>query len=69
MKHVGHVVLDGIVNPTSWITYKATFYTAGTEVTSHLLPPDVSDSSTVGVNNDFQVLREAGQTLGGIKGV
>ena len=36
MQRVGHVVLDGVVDPTVWISYKVTFNTAAMEFTSHL---------------------------------
>ena len=37
MQRVGHVVLDGVVDPTVWISYKVAFNTAVMETASHLL--------------------------------
>ena len=31
------MVLDGVVDPTVWVSYKVAFNTAAMEVTSHLL--------------------------------
>ena len=36
-QRVGRVVLDGVVDPTSWITYKVTSNTPMTEATSDIL--------------------------------
>ena len=44
MQRVGHVILDGVVDPTAWVTYKVTFDTVVMEATPHLLRQMVSHS-------------------------
>jgi len=48
MQRAGHVILDGVVDPTIWMSYKVTFNTAVVGSSSHLphqfLRPSLMDT-------------------------